>query len=69
MVYDVFQLPRSVFSNFDTHIDMVWSEVGTFRWRWNIMNMTMKVDPSIVKGDDWAMRKNQVYLGFQYYLK
>ena len=69
MVNDIFQLPRSVFSNFDTHIDMVRSETGTF-WRWwNIMNMAMKVDPSIVKGDDRAMRKNQVYLGFQYKLK
>ena len=33
------------------------------------MNMSMKVDPPIVKGDDRAMRKNQVYSGFQYNLK
>ena len=69
MVYDVFQSPRSVFSDLDAHIDMIGPQIGTF-WRWwNIMNMAMKVDPAIVKGDDRAMRKNQVYLGFQYYLK
>ena len=69
MVYDVFQPPRSVFSDLNAHIDMIWSEIGTFWRRWNIMNMAMKVGPSIVKGDDRAMRKKQVYLGFQYYLK
>jgi len=69
MAYDVFQPPRSVFSDFDAHIDMFGTDIGTF-WRCgNIMNMAMKVDPSIVEGDDRAMRKNQVYLGFQYYLK
>jgi hypothetical protein len=59
MVFDGFenitQSPGTILPDLNTHIDMVRSQIGTFRRRWDIMNMTMKVDPTIFKRDDRAM--------------
>ena len=38
------------------------SQIGTFRRRRNVMNMTMQVDPTVFKGDDRAMGKDQFQL-------
>jgi len=35
------QPPGTILSDLNAHIDMVGSQVGTLRRRWNIMNMTM----------------------------
>jgi hypothetical protein len=49
------QPPGTILPDLNAHIDMVGSESGAL-WRWrNIMNMTMKIDPSIFKRNDRAM--------------
>ena len=59
---NITQPPGTIFPDLNAHIDMVRSQIGTFRRRWDIMDMTMQVDPTIFKGDDRAMRKNQFHL-------
>ena len=73
MVFDGFenitQSPGTILPDFNGHINMARSQIGTFRWRWNIMNMAMQVDPTVFKGDDRTMGKDQFhligYLGIQ----
>ena len=59
-VNNLAQPPGSIIPNFDTHVDMVGSKSWTFRRRWTIMNMAVKINPAIFKRNNWPMWKDDL---------
>ncbi len=55
------QPPGSIIPNFDAHINMIGSESRAFGRGWTIMNMTVKINPTLFKRDNRTMRKDNLY--------
>jgi hypothetical protein len=49
---NITQPPGTILPDLNAHIDMVRSQIRTLRRRWNVMNMTIMVDPSSI-GTTW----------------